>query len=95
MKANRVTANNLELPADRELALYASGDEQKQRIKQIRANAIQEAKQQRGNDAAEWQKRAFNALDKAFVKGFYEEPTPRANAVTSNDQVLDFEEWRS
>jgi len=44
MKANRVTANNLELPADRELALYASGDEQKHRIKQIRANAIQEAK---------------------------------------------------
>ena len=91
MQAKRVTSNNLDVSTEAQLALFASGQEQKSRLKQMRANALQQAKQERGPTAAEWQKRAFQKLDQAFVTGFY--GTPTANTVSANDQSLDFNEW--
>ncbi len=92
LQPKRVTSNNLDVPTKHQMALFASGAEQQRQLKQIRANAIEEAKQHRGKEAAEWQKRAFSKLDKAFVEGFYGN-APTANALSANDQTLDFDEW--
>lgn len=92
MQAKRVTSNNLDVSTEAQMALFASGEEQKQRLKRMRANTIQQAKEQRGPSAAEWQKRAFQKLDQAFLTGFYG-GGQTANAVTGNDQSLDFNEW--
>jgi hypothetical protein len=92
-QANRTTANNLDLPKAQQLALFA-GDEQMQakRLEQLRANAIAEAKRQRGRRAAEWQANAFDKLDKAFLQGFLQ-GGQRPAGQTANDQSLDFDEF--
>lgn len=92
LQPRRVTSNNLDVPTQHQLALFASGAEQEKRLKQIRANAIAEAKDKRGKQAADWQRRAFSKLDQAFVQGFYG-TGPSANGPRANDQTLDFDEW--
>ena len=75
------------------MALAASGEQQEEHLRQIRANAVKAAKERYGKKAANWQKRAFSKLDRAFLQGFYEEPTSRPSALKANAQALDFEEW--
>lgn len=93
MSANRATLDSLDLSQGQEMALAMSGNKQEQQLGQIRANAVKAAKEKYGKRAANWQKDAFQTLDKAFMKGFYEEPTSRPSALTSNAQILDWEEW--
>jgi|GEM_PF-3413643 len=93
VSANRSTIDEIELSQGQEMALAANDAQQEQLLTQIRANAIESAKRKYGARAAKWQKRAFSALDKAFLQGFYEEPTSRPSAIRANDQILDWEEW--
>jgi AraC-like DNA-binding protein len=91
LSANVTTSDGLDLPGRHQQALYA-GDESA--LKQIRANAVKQTKEQRGKQAAEWQKRAFSQLDKAFMQGFMQGGGPvSANGVSANDQRLDFDEF--
>jgi hypothetical protein len=94
LTANITTSNGLNVPARHQQALFAGGNQQQQALKQIRANAVKEAKKHRGKEAAEWQKRAFSKLDKAFMEGFMQGGGPiSSNAQTANDQRLDFDEF--
>lgn len=93
VQANRTTIDDLELSQGQEMALAANGEQQQEYLEQIRSNAIDAAKERFGKQAAKWQANAFSALDRAFLRGFYEEPTSRPSALKANDQVLDFEEW--
>jgi len=95
LNVNRDTADQPtdELSRQQAQALFAGNDQvQKNQFKQIRANSIRGAKKQQGRQAANWTKRQYNKLDRAFLEGFYEGPQT-ANAVTSNDTRLDFEEF--
>jgi len=91
--ANRTLAGKADLPARAQAAIAANGEEQKQRLKRLRANALEQTKQQHGRSAAEWQKRALSSLDRAFTEGFCGAGGRTANAPTANDQRLDFEEF--
>lgn len=93
LTANRTLADSADLPARAEAALTTSGEAQKQRLKQLRANAIKQTKRTHGPSAAEWQKEALASLDRAFMEGFYGGSGRTANSPTANDQRLDFEEF--
>lgn len=71
-------------------ALFGSGGDQAK--KQLRANSYQRVKQTYGNQMAETQKRAFQELDKAFVRGFRTSGL-RSNSMSANAQQLDYDEW--
>lgn len=89
--ANIATVDDVGLPTNRELALTA-GDEQtqEQQLEQIRANAVQQAKQQYGRSVAEWVAGSFQTLDKAVVRGY--RMGGGQTRVSANNQILDFEE---
>jgi hypothetical protein len=93
IQANRSTIDNLDLSQGQEMALVANGEQQQEYLENIRANAIEAARERYGPQAEQWQANAFSELDRAFLLGFYEEPTSRPSALKANDQVLDFEEW--
>ena len=76
-------------PADRELAL-TSNQNQAQRLEQIRANAVQQAKQNFGPDVAQWVANSFDTLDTAVVRGY--RMGGGQSGFTANEQILDFEE---
>lgn len=93
LSANITTSDGLDIPNQHQQALLSPDHQQEKHLKAIRANAVQQAKQHRGKEAAEWQKRAFSKLDKAFMEGFMQAGGPTANTQTANDQRLDFDEF--
>jgi len=100
--ANRGTTDDIDLsPAQEAVVLSGNKETQAAANEALRANTVKGVgKYARrnpnlpsANAAKEWQQRAFDKLDKAFLQGFYEEPTSRPDAISANDQVLQFDEW--
>lgn len=95
LTVNRDTADQLseELSRMQAQALFAGNSAaQKQHFHQIRANSVKGTQKERGRQAANWVQRQYNEVDKAFLEGFYTSKRT-ANALTSNDTRLDFDEF--
>jgi len=90
--ANIGGGDDLGLSTDRELLLMEANQErQANRQEQIRANAVAEAKQHWGADAAEWVANSFAVLDNAVVRG-YRMGGGGPTSLAANNQILDFDE---
>lgn len=76
-----------------ELADALFGANCRQAKQRLRANSYRQAKSNYGSEAADRQKEAFGALDKAFWSGFYSQPDLSANSATANAQQFDYDEW--
>jgi hypothetical protein len=88
------TVDDIGLSADRVFALTANDDAvggagQSQRLQQLRANAVTQARQNFGKEAAAWVANSFTVLDDAVVRGYR---MGAARRQTANNQILDFDE---
>jgi hypothetical protein len=100
LTANIGAVDDVGLPADRVFALTANedgvgGPSQKERIEQIRANAVAQAKRQLGPQWADWVANSFTTLDRAVMRGYRMAGHTRQTAnshIVGNNSILDFEE---